>query len=108
VEVVQTDASRVRGLSGRSDLGTLQGMLFVFDTVDRHQIWMKDMQFPIDAIWIDESLTIVHIDRNLLPASYPQIYKSPVPVKYLIETEAHYADTFNIRIGQTVTLPPLD
>src|SRR3989344_3404700 len=47
-----TGLEKTRGLSGRGGLGKNEGMLFLFDSLDRHAMWMKGMTFPIDILWI--------------------------------------------------------
>ncbi len=104
VEVVETPELRTLGLSGRKEIGA-KGMLFVFDEPDYHGIWMKDMLFAIDIVWIDESLTIVGIEKRVRPDTYPRIFRPPVPVKYVLETEERYTDAFSIQVGAKVRLP---
>jgi uncharacterized protein len=104
VEIVATEEARSQGLSGRTEM-TTSGMLFVFDTNDYHGIWMKDMLFPIDIIWIDENLTVVGIESSVQPNSYPKTFRPSVPVRYAIETEDRYTETFLIRVGDKVRLP---
>lgn len=105
VLVADTPELRQQGLSGRDSLGDVQGMLFIFDENDYHGIWMKDMKFPIDVIWIDESLTVVSVTENLQPSSYPKIFEPPKPVRYIIETNVYFSDSFGIREGDKVDLP---
>lgn len=104
VDIADSDAEREQGLSGRDDL-EVTGMIFVFDASDYHNIWMKDMRFAIDVIWISEDLTVVGITKNLTPDTYPRSFRPPVPVRYLVETKPNYADTFGITVGKTVVLP---
>ena len=85
VEVADTDAKRTLGLSGRESLKE-GGMLFVFDTPGNYGFWMKDMRFPIDIIWLDESYHVVDIARNVGPDTFPHIFYPPYPVKYVLET----------------------
>ena len=106
VEVVDTPEKRTLGLSGRKELDT-SGMLFVFDSSDYHGIWMKDMLFAIDIIWIDESLSVVGIEERVRPDSYPRTFRPPVPARYAIETVENYVDTFGIGVGDAVRLPIL-
>lgn len=47
-----TEESRALGLSHRTSLEPGTGMLFVFNTSGTYGFWMKDMQFPIDIIFI--------------------------------------------------------
>ena len=81
------------------------GMLFVFATNERHGLWMKDMLFAIDIIWIDESLTVVGIERGVSPDTYPRTFRPPVPVRYAIETSSGYTDFYGISVGKKVRLP---
>jgi len=105
VEIAQTDAERIQGLSGRKSLENVSGLLFVFPESDHHGVWMKDMRFAIDVIWISEELKVIDISRNLLPQSYPKIFRPSRPAKYAVETEVLFAETFGIKVGDTVVLP---
>ncbi len=105
VEIAETDAALEKGLSGRAKFPNVNGMLFIFNKPDYHGIWMKDMHFPIDVIWIDENLKVVGITKGITPESYPKTFRPPVPVKYVVETDVNYADTFGIHEGHSVRLP---
>ncbi len=105
VEIAQTLEERKRGLSGRSAFDTADGLLFVFPVADYHGIWMKDVNFPIDIIWIGEDRTIIGIEKNVEPSTYPTIFRPQQPARYVIETNVHYADTFDLHPGQKVELP---
>ncbi|MBU1999321.1 MAG: DUF192 domain-containing protein, partial [Candidatus Omnitrophica bacterium] len=67
VEVVDSPEDRSRGLMFRDKLGEKEGMLFIFDERGRHNFWMKNMQFPIDIIWINQDKVIVDIRKNIPP-----------------------------------------
>lgn len=105
VEIARTEEERVQGLSGRDSLESLKGLLFIFPEAGYYPIWMKDMNFPIDIVWISEDLEVIDIDREVSPDTYPRSFRSSSPVRYILETNAHYVDTFGIRIGQKVKLP---
>lgn len=105
VGVATTSEQRAHGLSGRESLEPLEGLLFVFDEVDYHGIWMKDMRFPIDVIWISEDMRVVGITEGLLPESYPEVFEPPEPVKYVLETARYYSESFDIEVGDTVEIP---
>ncbi len=105
VEVVETLEARMKGLSGREELGEVQGLLFIFPITDYHGIWMKDMNFPIDIIWISEDRTIVGIDAYVTPDTYPRVFRPAQPARYVVETDANFADSVGIQVGQKVKLP---
>lgn len=104
VEIADTSAERMHGLSGRDRIGA-DGLLFVFPDNSSHGIWMKDMLFPIDILWLDAEGTIVHIEHNVTPETYPTVFRSPKAARFVLETNAYYTDTFGITIGQTAVLP---
>lgn len=105
VEVADTLAERTRGLGGRESLGTTDGMLFIFDASGYHAIWMRNVSFPIDVLWVGEDFTVVDIVPNLSPETFPRTFEPRVPARFVIETNANYAASFGIGIGDVVTLP---
>ena len=106
VEIVSTPEALAKGLSGRNTIGEhKQGMFFIFPETGFHGIWMEDMKFAIDIVWIDENLTVVDIMRNISPDTYPRTFRTEKPIRYVLETEAQYVNLIGIRIGQKVRIP---
>lgn len=105
VEIADSMMERTTGLSGRESLDNVNGLLFIFPEPDHHAIWMKDMRFPIDIVWISEDLRVVDIDKNVSPDTYPELFRPQEPAKYVLETNARYVDTFGLQIGDSVRLP---
>ena len=105
--VANTGPLRQRGLGGRDDISNDEAMLFIFGNSALHGIGMKDMRFPIDIFWIDETLRIVFIKESVLPSSYPEVFAPNVPVKYVLETRAGFARENNVKIGTSVFLKNL-
>lgn len=99
LEKVDTDAARQKGLSGRDSLPSNAAMLFIFDTDDHWGIWMKDMKFPIDIIWLDKDYTVVDIKENASPESYPDVFRPRVPARYVLEVNAGVVSNNAILIG---------
>ena len=44
-EIADNEDLRRKGLADRLGIEDNYAMLFVFDSIDRHQMWMKDMKF---------------------------------------------------------------
>ncbi len=105
VSIADDEEERKQGLSGVEELSTLEGKLFVFDEEGQYGFWMKDMLIPIDIIWINDNLEIVHIEEDVRPDTYPTIFNSPVPARFVLETNSHITSTFNIHIGDKVLIP---
>ncbi len=106
VEIVDSEAERAKGLSGRTEIGDHHsGMFFIFPKADYIGIWMKDMKFPIDIVWIDADLNVIGIERNVATDTYPRIFHPEKPVQYVLETEVGYSDLVGIHVGQKVRIP---
>ncbi|MGE0243872.1 MAG: DUF192 domain-containing protein, partial [Nitrososphaeraceae archaeon] len=67
VDIAITDKQLQDGLAIKNSLKENEGMLFFLGEPRKASFWMKDMKFPIDIIWLDESFSIVHIEQELQP-----------------------------------------
>lgn len=105
IEIADTDAARTLGLSGRSAIDKQKGLLFMFPETDYHGMWMKDMRFSIDIVWIGEDLKVVDIAKGVSPETYPRVFRPKVPALYVLEVNSGYVDLIGINVGQTVRLP---
>ena len=102
VEIADTPKKRSLGLGKRTSLKKSWGMLFVFEKRKPHRFWMKDMQFPLDIIWLDNH-RIVHIIHNAKPANSkdePEVMTSPVSVNFVLEIAAGRAAKLRLKTGQ--------
>ena len=104
VEIVDTTASRTKGLSDRKVLEEGSGMLFVFENPGQYGFWMKNMNFPIDIVWISLDLKVVDIEKGLAPETFPNVFYPPEPVKYVLELPVGNSEKFGIDIGSVVFL----
>ena len=103
-EVVENDADRQLGLMFRDSLAENQGMLFIFDKVDRYGFWMKNMRFPLDIIWIDAEKRIVDIKKDM-PACREENCETLMPAaeaKYVLEVQSGFTDRRGIKIGDRI------
>lgn len=96
---------RIMGLSGTPFLPDNVVKLFAFGASGNHSIWMKDMNYPLDIIWVAEDGVIVHIEDNVSPDTYPESLDSPIPAWYVIETSAGFTASNTIAVGDKVLLP---
>jgi uncharacterized membrane protein (UPF0127 family) len=99
--VAKTDAEREKGLSGTAKLRDDQAMLFVFGSDGKWSIWMKDMSYPIDIVWLNKDKKVVHIVKNAPPESYPyESFVSKEDARYVVELPAGTADKKRIVIDK--------
>jgi uncharacterized membrane protein (UPF0127 family) len=59
MELALTEATRLRGLSGREVIDPEGGMLFVFPYSGRHEFVMRDCPAPIDIAFLDAAGRVV-------------------------------------------------
>lgn len=100
--VRDTPTTRAMGLSGRESLKENDAMLFAFPNVGTWGIWMKDMKFSIDILWLDRDRAIVHIEKNVSPESYPTIFFPKSESLYVIELGAGIVDKIGASVGDKI------
>ncbi|NIP40442.1 MAG: hypothetical protein GTN39_02895, partial [Candidatus Aenigmarchaeota archaeon] len=54
-EIAKTPWQKTRGLMFRKELAEDSGLLMVFGSDRRHEIWTFCMRFPIDLVFIDKN-----------------------------------------------------
>ena len=101
-EVAESAQARTQGLSGRKSLAPNKGLLFIFSTPGYYRFWMKEMNFPIDIVWLDQNWRIVDLTENLSPVSYPQTFTSIDPAQYVLELKAGQSKNLGLKIGDLV------
>ena len=99
LEIADTPKVRNRGLSGRKSLPDDTGMLFIFDQSGKYGFWMKNMNFAIDIVWIDEYFKVVDIDQEVTPDTFPEIFYPSGPIKYVLELPGGKSQNYAIDIG---------
>ena len=102
VDLVLTPIERERGLSGRLGLDDNEGMLFIFSRSDKYNFWMKDMNFPLDIIWISGDMKVIYIKKNARPELYPETYGPEENAKYVLEVVSGFSDRNNLRVGDEI------
>lgn len=97
--IANTDKKKKEGLSVFNDFGRGDAMLFVFDELANHSIWMKNMKFDIDILWLDENGKIVHIENEISPNTYPKNFINTTPALYVLELRSGMVKNSKINIG---------
>ena len=105
VEIADTPAAYIKGLSGREKLGDNEGMLFIFSEKSIQKFWMKEMKFSLDIIWIngDKIAGIVYGAEPELGGQLT-IYASPESVDKVLEINAGTASAGGMRVGDIIQL----
>lgn len=90
--IANSQPLRTQGLSysTEEEFSAYTGMLFMLDKPEKMGIWMKDMNYPIDIIWINEDFQMIGSLENVSPDTYPEIFYPPDVVMYVLETKAGF------------------
>jgi uncharacterized membrane protein (UPF0127 family) len=101
--LAKTEQERENGLSNRLNLAKDFGMLFMMPQKGIYPFWMKDMDFALDFVWIDDN-KIVQIDQNIsldnLPM--PNSIQTMVPIDKVLELNAGACKESNIKVGDNI------
>jgi hypothetical protein len=104
VEIVDSEASRAKGLMMRTFLPQGQGMLFVWPEEAPRTMWMKDTFIPLDIIFIDAQGNIVGIVTDAAPHDLSPL-GTDRPARYVLEVPAGDAKRLGLAVGQSLDLP---
>ena len=107
LEVVKSEEDLQKGLSKFEDISDNQGMLFIFDTPGRWNIWMKDMKFNIDIIFLNEKNEVVSLFKNVKFETHENVYQyrryqPDYDSKYVIELKEGEIEKNKIKIGDKI------
>ncbi len=105
--MADTTFKRIIGLMYRDKMEQEECMLFVFGTESKYGIWMHNMLFNIDIVWVDRHMRIVDLKKNLVPCKYIlgcKTYKPKHKSKFVVEFNSGTADRCKIRVGNTLKL----
>lgn len=105
-EYAQTVAQRERGLMGRRELAVDSGMLFRFDEVRRHCLWMKDTPLPLSAAFFDEAGLLVDV-IDLEPFN-TEIRCSKRPARYALEMNQGWFAERGVELGARLAGIPVE
>ncbi len=109
VLVANTYARQVEGWSNKKNMGGYGGMLFTFSDYGQHAMVMRDMDFPLDIIWLDGN-RIIDMAPNLPPAQHniPENELTPYFARLsstaVLELPAGFIVSHHLKIGDTITV----
>lgn len=101
VEIADTPEEHAKGLMFRENMPPYEGMLFIFDSPQVLNMWMKNTYIPLDILFIDESGVIKTVAKNTTPNSLTTI-SSGTSVIAALELNATTADKNHINVDDIV------
>jgi uncharacterized membrane protein (UPF0127 family) len=98
LEIARTPAELERGLMFRREMGSDDGMLFVFGETADHTFWMKDTYLPLDMIFMDAGGTVVGIVEGAEPlTTTPR--RVGAPSRYVLEVNGGWSAAHGVAAG---------
>ena len=107
LEIAAEPGKRALGYMFREHVGSNEGMLFIFETAERHGIWMKNCKVALDIIWLDEQLQVVEIARNRQPCPEQGECLSVAPfrpARFVLEVAGGVTAKERLEPGDTVVV----
>ena len=99
VELAVTPEEKTQGLSGRESLPEDTVLVFVFEELSKHGIWMPEMMFSIDIIWLDDDKRVVFYEKEVSPETFPEVFIPPAPARYVVEANEGFVDKNGVKEG---------
>ena len=103
-DVVDTPASREKGLMFYRELPKDYGMLFVFHMEMAMTFWMKNTWVSLDIVFIDRDKRITRVHERVRPSAEDtadaDVARVGGPAQYVLELPAGAARRFKLKPGQ--------
>ncbi|MDP6436453.1 MAG: DUF192 domain-containing protein [Gammaproteobacteria bacterium] len=103
IYIASTHEQRSQGLMFINEMGTYEGMIFLYPQSVQISMWMKNTLIPLDMLFIGESGEIKAIHTDAVPLS-TAVIGSGVSVNQVLELNAGSVRRFGIQINDTISL----
>ena len=110
VEIAETAAQQQRWMTFRQDRLPLDtAMLIKHDKSDLYEVWMLNIEYNLDLIWLDESGDVVYKIKNAPPCqnvveTVSCTYKTTKEALYVMAATSGFIDEHSISVGSKMTI----
>lgn len=110
VRVADTFQQRYTGLSDTESLPHDEGMLFVFDGEARRSFVMREMDFPLDIVFVDANRTITSIHHAPVPAatSGSDLRSYRGTGRFVLEVNRGWTTRHDVTVGDRIRIDGYD
>jgi hypothetical protein len=106
--IADTPNKAYQGLSGKKDLGKYAGMVFLFNYEDYYTMVMRDMNFPLDIVWLKDGVVVDMAPKVLVEDNKSESelirYRPRLPADAVLELKAGLITETGLKIGDKVLL----
>ena len=86
VKEATSTEEKAKGLQGIKELPEDEGMLFYFDPPEDVQFWMKDVDIPLDIVFIDDDEKVIKVQEGI---PNDETFIEAPDVAYVLEVNAN-------------------
>jgi len=106
VDVALNQSEKVLGLSSRDSIRSKEGMLINYGRPDLHTVWLEDMFFSVDVVWLLDN-QIVGITKDVPPErervqTERYIYRAPTKANQVLQLPTGTVDWYDLEVGQVI------
>lgn len=102
VELADTQELKRQGLMNRKTMPGSHGLLMIFKHDKLVPIWMKNMQFPIDVVWLSSEGVVIDIKTLPVCKEMPcKVFYPAQPARFVLEVGA---SLFPLNLGDKVEI----
>ena len=103
-EMARTSLQQQTGMMFRTEMGTHEGMLFVFERPGVQCFWMKNTLIPLAVAFVADDGTVVNLDE-MKPQTLDS-HCSAQPVRYVLEMNTGWFKKKGVKPGQKLSGAP--
>lgn len=104
VDVADDASERAQGLMFVEEMGTFEGMLFVFEAPQTASFWMRNTLIPLDMVFIGADGVVDHIHENAVPLDETPIFGGD-DIQYVLEVNGGLSARLGLSVGDEVQHP---
>ncbi len=93
-----------KGMMGQKFNSDFNGMLFMMGNNGEQSFWMKNCIIPLDIVFINDDMTIQHIQKHCPPCSSNDCEHYSGNGKYVLELLGGTCDECGIENGQKIKI----
>jgi uncharacterized membrane protein (UPF0127 family) len=100
-EIAHTERQITNGLMARTNMGEMEGMLFVFPFPRQLSFWMKNTLLPLSCAYMAADGTILEL-HDMQPLNTNSIPSSSDQIQYVLEMNQGWFQRHNVSTGVVV------
>lgn len=105
LEIADTPQKQAKGLMYIKRLPEDYGMIFLFSRAELRSFWMKNVEIPLDIIFIrDKKIITIYKNVEVDNQEKNTLYKSAFKSDCVIEVNAGFCDKYNVKPGDAILL----